>query len=106
MVCFTSLPKDFNVLSTRSLTMGLQPPQPVVALVALITSERLLQLPSLSTPHICPLLTLSQEQICAVSGRSSTLAELLVSAPRDPRMRSSGFSGSFIWLLYNWKRAW
>ena len=73
MVSFTSFPKDFKVSLTKSVTMGLQPPQPVVALVFVITSPKLLQPSSVIEQQTSPLLILSQEQTWAVSGKSKTL---------------------------------
>ena len=57
----------------RDTPTKLQPPQPVVALVLEITSAKLLQSSSVIEQQISPLLILSQEQTCAVSGRSKTL---------------------------------
>ena len=73
MVSLTSFPRDFKVSFTKSTTIGLQPPQPVVAFVLVTTSPKLLDSPSVIEQQISPLLTLSQEQTCAISGKSKTL---------------------------------
>src|SRR5690606_36218232 len=62
----TSLPIAFNVSLTRSSTKGLQPPQPVVALVLLMTSDTFLHSPLSTGRQMSPFEMLSHEQIWAV----------------------------------------
>src|SRR5690606_6599780 len=100
MVSFTSCPMDFKVAVTKSTTIGLHPPQELEAFVFFTTSDKVQQVPFVMELQIVPLLTASQEQICAVSGKSSTEPKaLLLSPPLDPKIKSSGFSGSFIALM-------
>src|SRR6478609_5691405 len=94
MVSLISFPSDFWVAFTISTTIGLQPPQPVVALVSLTTSDKVVAVPSISEQQRAPLVTFSQEQITAVSGRSFTLPSVDPSPPREPRIKSSGFVGN------------
>ncbi|MNR40693.1 hypothetical protein D3C85_1590090 [compost metagenome] len=85
---------------TKSETIGLQPPQPEVALVCFTTSEKLEQVSSKSEQQIEPFVTFSQEQITALSGKSKTLPILEPSDPSlDPKIKSSGFLGKAMALL-------
>src|SRR6187431_1399226 len=98
MVSLISFPSDFCVAFTISTTIGLQPPQPVVALVSFTTSDKVVAVPSIREQQRVPLVTFSQEQITAVSGRSVTLPNVDPYPPREPRIKSSGFAGKAIAL--------
>src|SRR5690606_24175874 len=97
----TSLPSAFNVSLTRSSTKGLQPPQPVVALDLLMTSDTFLHSPLSTGRQMFPFEMLSHEQIWAVAGKSSTLPNAKDCPPLTGTIRHSGLSGNFISLRYN-----
>src|SRR5690606_8619659 len=97
---FNTFPADFKVSFMRSSTMGLHPPQPVVALVAFATALTDSLPSSFTEQQICPLVTASQEQITAVSGKSSTLPKEAFFPPRLPKIKFSGFMGKGIALRY------
>ena len=84
----------------RSVTIGLQPPQPVDAFVLATTSSIEQHSPVSTGLQISPFEIASQEQICAESGNSVTEPRLEFSPPRFPKIRSSGLLGSFIALMY------
>src|SRR3569833_3132357 len=87
---------SFIVLLKMDVTSGMQPPQPVPALVHDFTSPRLLQLPSLTTLVTSALVTLWHEQICVSSSRSSPSSATSLLAPRK---RSLGGTSSSFWLF-------
>ena len=99
MLSFTSLPIDFWAAFTKSTTIGLQPPQPEVALVSFTTSPNVLAVPSIIEQQMAPLVTFSQEQITAESGKSEALPKEEASPPLEPKIKSSGFGGNAIALL-------
>src|SRR5215210_7077326 len=88
------LPSFLRVLSTRSLSIGTHPPQPVPAFVHFFIASTFSQLCSETTLQIVPLLTLSQLHISASSGKPVIPAPLSGSPPRAPRITSSVFAGS------------
>ena len=65
----TVLPAACIAALKRSVTSGRQPPQPVPAFVAAFTCPSAVSSWSRMAVQIAPLVTLLQEQICAVSGR-------------------------------------
>src|SRR5690349_6375969 len=98
MVFFTYMPCCFIVPVIRSLTIGTQPPQPVPAFVHFLTPSSVVQPASVTEEQIAPLLTASQEQISASSGKLITHAPSFA-PPLLPRIASSG-SGGNINLLF------
>src|SRR5680860_191824 len=94
----------FRLSLTKSAIIGLQPPQPVVAFVALAT-DFTVSLPSSNTEQqTAPLVTASQEQITASSGRSIALPNAEAPSPRDPTISSSALSGKGIPFKNIWCR--
>src|SRR5690348_13352343 len=94
------LPCVLRLCSRRSLTSGKQPPQPVPAFVHFFIVSTV-SLPSITALQIESLLTLSQLQINASSGKPDTPA-LVVSPPLEPKITSSGLAGSSILFLHVW----
>src|SRR5690606_14320439 len=104
MRSLTVLPTDLKLSLTKSATIGLHPPQPVVAFVALAT-DFTVSLPSCSTEqHIAPLVTPSQEHITAVSGKSMALPKAEPPPAREPTISSSALSGNGIPFKNIWCR--
>ena len=71
-----------------------------MALVALITPLKSEQVSLVINPQIAPLVTFSQEQICAESGKLEALPKAEPpSPPLAPNINSSAFSGKAILFL-------
>src|SRR5690606_14507627 len=77
------------------VTNGTQPPQVDPALVQAFRSP-IVHTPCPTAAQICPLLTLLQEQICALSGSASTPRPGLALPSLEGRIRNSGSSGRAI----------
>jgi hypothetical protein len=75
------------------VTSGTQPPQVAPALVQALSWPMVVQAPSPTAAQIRPLLTLLQEQICALSGRASAPRPGLALPSLEGRIRNSGSSG-------------
>src|SRR5699024_3115486 len=84
---------DFSWCLSRSLTIGRQPPQPVPALVHALISATCESPFSAMALHISPLVTFSQEQICASSGRLSIPPPVGPFPSLAPSRISSGLGG-------------
>src|SRR5688572_14037278 len=97
----TYLPCSFILCSIRSFTIGTHPPQPVPAFVHFLMASMESQLFSFTAVHILSLLTLSQLQINASSGKLITPAPLPEPALLlAPNIISSGSGGSTILFLH------
>src|SRR5262249_46648875 len=83
----TALPAAASSAFSRSVTSGMQPPQPVPALVVFLRSARL-QVPARTALQICPLVTLLHEHTCAASDSVT-----LPLPSRAPNKSSSGDAG-------------
>src|SRR5215467_1963867 len=92
------LPAACMAALNRSVTSGKQPPQPVPALVAAFTWPTEVRSWAWIAIQISPLVTLLQEQTCAVSGRLA--APPSPAAPPDlPMISSCGLQGRVSPLL-------
>src|SRR5688572_17721545 len=81
---------------SNCVTSALQPPQDVAALVAVLREATVVQ-PASIAAHKAPLLTLLQEQICAVIGKAAAPRAVVLegSPPSVGAIISAGSSGSF-----------
>src|SRR6266436_1750910 len=92
----TFLPAALICALKRSTTSGMQPPQPVPALVHALTSSTEQRFLSRMASQICALLTLLQEQTWASLGM---LVTTLVGPPPLPSSTSEGVMASVSLLL-------
>ena len=77
----------------RSVTSGMQPPQPVPARVAALRSAREMMSCARMASQMAPLVTLLQEQICVASAMASTPTSA-PAPPEAPRISALGRHGS------------
>ena len=87
----------------RSVTRGMQPPQPVPARVAALRFAKEAMSCSRMASQMAPLVTLLQEQICAESAIASTPTSA-PAPPELPRINALGRHGSGSPLLANTDR--
>ena len=89
----TATPAAAMAALKRSVTSGMQPPQPLPARVAALSSAREPMPPSRRASQMAPLDTLLHEQMYAESGMASTPASA-PPPPEAPRIRALGRQGS------------
>ncbi|MOA01285.1 hypothetical protein D3C78_1206800 [compost metagenome] len=93
MSFFTTTPRCCNSCSISCFTSAEQPPQPVPALVQAFTAAKSPQ-PCSTASLISPLLTLWQEQICAVAGKAETPSAFGAAPAVAGKIRLSGVVGN------------